>query len=163
VAGHAFAGEFLGERGKTGGAKTREGFFRGAPGFSGGPAGGGWWSPAATCAAPVGPPPRGRAPPRAPPRGVFGRAVSPHPAPPRAFDDVDVLIHLAAVISGGEDAQFAGTVVGTERLLDAMGDSACRRLVLCSSFSVYDFSATHHTLDEKSPLHRVPDVYARDG
>jgi 2-alkyl-3-oxoalkanoate reductase len=81
----------------------------------------------------------------------------------RAFDDVDVLIHLAAVISGGEDAQFAGTVVATERLLDAMGNSACRRLVLCSSFSVYDFSATHQTLDENSPLHQVPDVYVRDG
>ena len=60
----------------------------------------------------------------------------------RAFEDVDVLIHLAAVVSGGEDAQFAGTVVGTERLLDAMASSTCRRLVLCSSFSVYDFSAT---------------------
>ncbi len=29
---------------------------------------------------------------------------------PRAFEGVDVLIHLAAVVSGGEDAQFAGTV-----------------------------------------------------
>ena len=59
-----------------------------------------------------------------------------------AFEGVDVLLHLAAVVSGGEDAQFAGTVVGTERLLDAMAASACRRLVLCSSFSVYDYSAT---------------------
>ena len=50
----------------------------------------------------------------------------------RAFEGVDVLLHLAAVVSGGEDAQFAGTVVGTERLLDAMATSACRRLVLCS-------------------------------
>ena len=79
---------------------------------------------------------------------------------PRAFEGVDVLIHLAAVVSGGEDAQFAGTVVGTERLLDAMASSTCRRLVLCSSFSVYDFSATHRTLDEDSPLHQVPDVYS---
>ena len=59
----------------------------------------------------------------------------------RAFDGVDALIHLAAVVSGGEDAQFAGTVVGTERLLDAMAASACRRIVLCSSFSVYDYSS----------------------
>ena len=29
---------------------------------------------------------------------------------PRAFEGVDVLLHLAAVVSGGEDAQFAGTV-----------------------------------------------------
>jgi nucleoside-diphosphate-sugar epimerase len=81
----------------------------------------------------------------------------------RAFEDVDVLIHLAAVVSGGEDAQFAGTVAGTERLLDAMAGSACRRLVLCSSFSVYDFSATRGTLDETSPLQQTPDVYTRGG
>ena len=81
----------------------------------------------------------------------------------RAFDDVDVLIHLAAVVSGGEDAQFAGTVAGTERILDAMAGSACRRLVLCSSFSVYDFSSTRRILDERSPLHQAPDLYARDG
>ena len=81
----------------------------------------------------------------------------------RAFDGIDVLLHLAAVVSGGEDAQFAGTVVGTERLLDAMAVSACRRLVLCSSFSVYDYSSVGRTLDEDSPLHRSPDVYTRDG
>src|SRR5262249_55084952 len=81
----------------------------------------------------------------------------------RAFEGVDVLVHLAAVVSGREDAQFAGTVAGTERLLDAMATSACRRLVLCSTFSVYNYSATRRTLDETSPLHQVPDVYDRDG
>jgi 2-alkyl-3-oxoalkanoate reductase len=81
----------------------------------------------------------------------------------RAFKGVDVLLHLAAVVSGEEEVQFAGTVAGTERLLDAMATSACRRLVLCSSFSVYDYSSTRRTLDEGAPLHRVPDVYSRDG
>jgi 2-alkyl-3-oxoalkanoate reductase len=81
----------------------------------------------------------------------------------RAFEGVDVLLHLAAVVAGEEDAQFAGTVAGTERLLNAMATSACRRLVLCSSFSVYDYSSTRGTLDEDSPLHQVPDVYTRDG
>ena len=76
-----------------------------------------------------------------------------------AFEDVDVLLHLAAVVSGGEDAQFAGTVVGTERLLDAMAGSACRRLVLCSSFSVYNHSAVGRTLDEDSPLLQAPAIY----
>ena len=74
-----------------------------------------------------------------------------------------MLLHLAAVVSGGEDAQFAGTVAGTERLLDAMAASACRRLVLCSSFSVYDYSSIGRILDEDSPLHQTPDVYTRDG
>ena len=67
------------------------------------------------------------------------------------------------VISGTEEAQFAGTVAGTERLLEGMAASACRRLVLCSSFSVYNYSATRRTLDEDSPLHEVQDVYTRDG
>lgn len=80
-----------------------------------------------------------------------------------AFDGVDGLIHLAAVVSGSDDAQFAGTVVGTERLLDAMAASACRRMVLCSSFSVYDYSSTRQILEENAPLHQLPEVYARDG
>jgi 2-alkyl-3-oxoalkanoate reductase len=80
-----------------------------------------------------------------------------------AFEGIDVLIHLAAVVSGTEDEQFAGTVVATERLLDAMAGSACRRMLLCSSFSVYDFSSTHRILDEGSPLHQSPDLYSRDG
>src|SRR5580700_6621705 len=81
----------------------------------------------------------------------------------RAFAGVDVLVHLAAVVSGGEDAQFAGTVVGTERLLDAMAGSTCRRLVLCSSFSVYDYSSTDRALNEGTPLQKVPDVYSLGG
>ena len=79
-----------------------------------------------------------------------------------AFDGIDVLVHLAAVVSGGEDAQFAGTVSGTERLLGAMSRSSCRRLVLASSFSVYDWSNIHGTLDESSPTEQAPDLYERD-
>jgi UDP-glucose 4-epimerase len=81
----------------------------------------------------------------------------------RAFEGVDVLVHLAAVVSGGEDLQFAAGVTGTERLLGAMARSACRRLVLASSFSVYDFSSSRGTLDEDAPLHRPPELYGRDG
>jgi UDP-glucose 4-epimerase len=81
----------------------------------------------------------------------------------RAFDGVDALLHLAAVVSAAEDAQFAGSVVGTERLLDAMASSACRRLVLCSTFSVYNYNSARRILDEDTPLHQVPDVYTRDG
>lgn len=81
----------------------------------------------------------------------------------RAFDGVEVLMHLAASVTGGEDLQFAATVVGTERLLHAMTRTACRRLVLASSFSVYDWSAIRGTLDESSPLEPVPDLYQRDG
>jgi UDP-glucose 4-epimerase len=80
-----------------------------------------------------------------------------------AFEGVDVLIHLAAQVGGGDDAQFAATVGGTERLLAAMARSDTRRLVLCSSFSVYDWSAARGTLTEDSPAEKGADLYERDG
>lgn len=80
-----------------------------------------------------------------------------------AFDGVDVLIHLAAAVTGGEEAMFASTVSGTERLLAAMAASGCRRIVLASSFAVYDWGATRGVLDENSPLATGAALYARDG
>jgi 2-alkyl-3-oxoalkanoate reductase len=85
---------------------------------------------------------------------------SPGPLAP-AFEGVDVLVHLAARVGGNDNAQMADTVVGTERLLEAMARSATRRLVLASSFSVYDFGAVRGTLTEESPLES--DLYHRDG
>jgi len=81
----------------------------------------------------------------------------------RSLEGIDVVVHLAAAVTGGEDAQFASTVGGTEKLLQAMARSSCRRLVLASSFSVYDWSAIHGELDEQSPLETGKDLYARDG
>jgi nucleoside-diphosphate-sugar epimerase len=80
-----------------------------------------------------------------------------------AFEGVDVLVHLAAAVTGGDDAQFATGVVGTEKLLDAMSRSETRRIVLASSFSVYDWVKTRGTLDEDSPLEVAPGLYERDG
>jgi UDP-glucose 4-epimerase len=82
---------------------------------------------------------------------------------PSAFAGVDVLVHLAAAVTGGDDAMFASTVSGTERLLGAMAESTCRRIVLASSFAVYDWSAIRGTLDESSPVETGGDLYARDG
>lgn len=81
----------------------------------------------------------------------------------RAFDGVDVLVHLAAGMSARDDLQFATTVTGTERLLEAMTRTSCKRIVLASSFSVYDWSAIRGTLHEDSPLEPAPDLYERDG
>jgi nucleoside-diphosphate-sugar epimerase len=78
-----------------------------------------------------------------------------------AFPDVDVLIHLAAAMRGTREEQHASTVGGTARLLDAMSRSSTTRLVLVSSLSVYDWSATRGTLDEGSPLEQNPG--SRDG
>ncbi len=69
-----------------------------------------------------------------------------------AFDGVEALVHLAAAVTGEEAEQFASTVVGTERLLDAMSRSACRRVLLASSFTVYDWAAANGTLSEDTPL-----------
>jgi len=80
-----------------------------------------------------------------------------------AFADVDAPIHLAAAVTGGEDAQFAAAVVGTERLLAAMARSRATRLVLASSFSVYDWGQVHDRLDERSPVVEAPLLYERDG
>lgn len=80
-----------------------------------------------------------------------------------AFDGVDVVIHLAAVVCGSDDAQLAGTVAGTERLLEAMSRSTTRRLVLASTLSVYDWSAPWFSLTEDTPLESRARLYRRDG
>ena len=78
-----------------------------------------------------------------------------------AFDGVDVLVHLAAQVQGSDEARFHGTVVATERLLKAMAETDTERLVLASSFSVYDWNARAATLDENIPLESR--LYERDG
>lgn len=71
----------------------------------------------------------------------------------QAFQGANVLVHLAAMVAGDADAQFASTVLGTERLLDAMARSgATKRLVLAGSFASYDWTRCHGTLDETCPL-----------
>ncbi len=79
------------------------------------------------------------------------------------FAGVDALVHLAAAVKGDDEAQFRGTAVGTERLLDAMARTATRRLVLASSFSVYDWSRARGVLREASPFLSGTRHYERDG
>ncbi len=80
-----------------------------------------------------------------------------------ALGGVKAVIHLAAAVVDDEDTQFASTAVGTEKLLAAMCDRGVRRLVLASSFSVYDFSQATPVLDEDTPLEHSPRLYERDG
>ena len=86
---------------------------------------------------------------------------------PRAADEavagVDAVVHLAAQVEGSEEARFNGTVVATENLLESMSLAGVRRLVLASSYSVYDWSRVHGELDERGPLESEPDLYERDG
>ena len=78
-----------------------------------------------------------------------------------AFEGIDALVHLAACVNGDDDARFASTVVGTERLLEAMSRSRTRILVLAGSFCVYDYRGVNKRIDEQSALEA--NVYQRDG
>ncbi len=78
-----------------------------------------------------------------------------------AFDGIDAVIHLASATSGNEDVQFASTVVGTEKFLEAMARSATRRLILVSSLVVYDWSRARGTMDEQTPLEN--NIYGMGG
>lgn len=79
---------------------------------------------------------------------------------------VDMVIHLAAAKSGDFYTQFAGTVVATENLLQAMDEAEVPNLVGISTFSVYDYMSLKQgtVLDERSPIDTAPelrDEYAR--
>lgn len=91
-------------------------------------------------------------------QGDLGRTLD-----PGTLGDAEAVIHLAATLSGTEEEQFAGTVGGTERLLEALAAGSARRLVLASSMAVYDWSAARGELDESTPLEprlQVRDPYA---
>jgi UDP-glucose 4-epimerase len=75
--------------------------------------------------------------------------------------DCDAVIHLAAAMSGSDAARFSETVLATERLFDAIERTSLRRVILCSSFSVYDWLAAHGSVDES--LGTNPNVYASGG
>lgn len=78
----------------------------------------------------------------------------------------DAVLHLAASKAGDFYAQFGGTVLATENLLNAMTDADVKRLVSIGTFSVYDYinMRSGSLLDESSPLVKVPawrDEYAQ--
>lgn len=79
---------------------------------------------------------------------------------------VDGVLHLAAVKAGDFYDRFAGTVITTENLLDAMVQTNVLRLVAISTFSVYDYRRIQvdTVLDEDSPIEQNPldrDEYAQ--
>ena len=83
-----------------------------------------------------------------------------------AVSGCDTVIHLAAAKTGDFATRFAGTVVATENLLAAMDEAGVRRLVHCSSFSVYRSAGLppHAVLDETAPFEDTPvprDDYAQ--
>ncbi len=79
------------------------------------------------------------------------------------LEGVDVLIHLAAAKKGPFHDQYPSTVKATEVLLAEAERAQVRRVVLVSSFAVYDFAKlpAGALLDESSPVDR--DAIGRDG
>jgi len=69
---------------------------------------------------------------------------------------IDCIYHLAAGTSGSHYEMFMNTVVATDNLLDCLQHCDVRRLVLVSSFSVYEMTclSAAETLDETCPLER---------
>lgn len=80
-----------------------------------------------------------------------------------AFDGVDVLVHLAASMQGRTDEIIRNTVEGSRRLLEAMARTATRRIVLASSFSVYDWSKLGRSVSEDDATLDPSTMQACDG
>ncbi len=80
-----------------------------------------------------------------------------------AFDGVDVLVHLAASMRGRTEEIIHNTVEGSRRLLDAMARSTTRRIVLASSFSVYDWSKLGTSMSEDDEILDQSTMQAYDG
>ncbi len=69
---------------------------------------------------------------------------------------VDAVVHCAASLHSSASEQERDTIAGTRNLVAAMAEAGVSRLVLFSSFAVYDHSAltTGATLTESSPVDR---------
>lgn len=72
--------------------------------------------------------------------------------------DVQTVIHLAASKAGDLYEQFGGTVIATENLLKAIYKKGIDKLVVTSSFSVYEYlkRPAWSALEETSPLAADP-------
>jgi len=70
---------------------------------------------------------------------------------------VDCVVHAAAGMKGAAADMFANTVLTSRNLLEAACAQGVRRIVLISSFSVYEAASLKHgqTLTEATPIERV--------
>jgi len=78
---------------------------------------------------------------------------------PNLFDGISAVIHLAIVTSSTRQIRLEETVAGTERLLKCMEGSKCNRILLVSSFAVYDYLSVSSgsVLNEDSGLEPIPE------
>jgi nucleoside-diphosphate-sugar epimerase len=83
-----------------------------------------------------------------------------------AMQGVDVVYHLAASMKGAPADMFLNTVVASKHLMEAAASARVRRVVLCSSFSVFGVAGLPRgtVVNEDTPLESFPerrDVYAQ--
>ena len=80
-----------------------------------------------------------------------------------ALDGVETVVHLVASVIGTDEQRLATAAAGTERLIEALTGSAVRRLVLASSYAVYDWSRLDSAVDAaaRAPRQVERDVHAR--
>jgi nucleoside-diphosphate-sugar epimerase len=69
---------------------------------------------------------------------------------------IDLVIHAAAGTKGAAADMFANSVIGTRNLMNACRENKVRRVLLVSSFSVYDTSniPTGSTVSEVTPIEK---------
>jgi nucleoside-diphosphate-sugar epimerase len=72
----------------------------------------------------------------------------------RATQGMELVLHAAAGTKGGAADMFANSVIGTRNLMEACQINKVKRVVLVSSFSVFDTSniATNSVVDETTPM-----------
>jgi nucleoside-diphosphate-sugar epimerase len=77
----------------------------------------------------------------------------------RAAAGVELVFHVAAGLKGAPVDLFLDSVVASRNLLDALGDREPLRIVLISSFAVYEASTLRRgsLLNEDSPLESHPE------
>jgi nucleoside-diphosphate-sugar epimerase len=76
-----------------------------------------------------------------------------------ALADVDLVYHLAAAMKGSAADMFLNTVVGSQRLLEALAQRPRTRVVLVSSLGVYGVARLRRgaVVDENTPLETNPE------
>lgn len=76
-----------------------------------------------------------------------------------ALAGVDVVVHCAASLGGGAETQVRDTIDGTSHLVRSMRQRGTSRIVLVSSFAVYDYHAlpAGTRLDETTPVEGTPE------
>jgi predicted dehydrogenase/nucleoside-diphosphate-sugar epimerase len=78
----------------------------------------------------------------------------------RAAEGMDVIVHLAAALTGTPGFVYETCVAGTEAVAKAASEQRVKRVIYMSSVSVYDFLAlgSKALVDEESPIEAHPEL-----